>query len=421
MNANDYNGGFMTGYLLSKSLLTNADDTDDDSSSKKWTYPSDWLQMSDPAENQVKLLVAAPYGGTRYKKSFSLRCHKSIHIDWGDGSSSTVKPSTKLRTVTKTYKQGTGHIASRYSMSEEDSGDNGKIEKNEQWIITITFGADTEYISSITGRSYMFIYAIKAGHVRHICYDTSHNCGDFYTYYMKICNGDYLYLGGPRFSSLRKLELPKSMTKLGDYALAYCPSLFDVDLSNITELGSYALDHCYSIDASGKMPKLIKAGKYAFSNSKLTGLDFPALEEIGDYAFSNCYHLESITIPEKVITIPKYCFSSCHNLSQITLQNVTLIDEYAFTNCLTLSAIKDNKITNIMNYAFDNCHNLRSVYLPCCNSIGDRAFRGCSSLCDVTLQSGCEFNSDSTTLRTFYECKMLDHIKYSTESEESTT
>ena len=83
--------------------------------------------------------------------------------------------------------------------------------------------------------------------------------------------------------------------------------------------------------------------------------------------------------------------------------------------------IKDNKITNIMNYAFDYCHNLRSVYLPCCNSIGDRAFRGCSTLCDVTLQSGCEFNSDSTTLRTFYECKMLDHIKYSTESEESST
>ena len=74
-----------------------------------------------------------------------------------------------------------------------------------------------------------------------------------------------------------------------------------------------------------------------------------------------------------------------------------------------------------MNYAFDNCHNLRSVYLPCCNSIGDSAFRGCSSLCDVTLQSGCEFNSDSTTQRTFYECKMLDHIKYGTESEESST
>ena len=201
MNANDYNGGFMTGYLLSKSLLTNADDTDDDSSSKKWTYPSDWLQMSDPAENQVKLLVAAPYGGTRYKQGFSLRCHKSIHIDWGDGSSSTVRPSKYLRTVTKTYRQNTGHIASRYSMSEEDIGDNGKIEKNEQWIITITFGADTEYISSISYESYMFIYAIKAGHVRHICENTSNNCGDFYTYYMKICNGDYIYLGTHSFSS----------------------------------------------------------------------------------------------------------------------------------------------------------------------------------------------------------------------------
>ena len=387
MNANDYNGGFMTGYLLGKSLLANADDdTDDDSSSKKWTYPSDWLQMSDPAENQVKLLVAAPYGGTRYKKSFSLRCHKSIHIDWGDGSSSTVRPSKYLRTVTKTYRQNTGHIASRYSMSEEDSGDNGKIEKNEQWIITITFGADTEYISSITDRSYMFIYAIKAGHVRHICFNDSNNCGGYYTYYMKICNGDYLYLGGPRFSSLRKLELPKSMTKLGDYALANCNSLFDVDLSNITELGSDALNNCYSIDASGKMPKLIKAGKYAFSNSKLTGLDFPALEEIDEGTFYRCYHLKKVIIPEKIADIPKSCFGYCENLKQVI----------------------SNKVVAINDKSFYICHNLRSVYLPYCNSITDYAFYNCYSLYDVTLQSGCNMNY----VQAFYRWYLLNHIKF---------
>ena len=387
MNANDYNGGFMTGYLLGKSLLTNADDDmDDDSSSKKWTYPSDWLQMSDPAENQVKLLVAAPYGGTRYKQGFSLRCHKSIHIDWGDGSSSTVRPSTKLRTVTKTYRQNTGHIASRYSMSEEDSGDNGKIEKNEQWIITITFGADTEYISSITDRSYMFIYAIKAGHVRHICYNTSNNCGGFYTYYMKICNGDYIYLGGYSFSSLRKLELPKSMTKLGDYALAGCYSLFDVDLSNITELGSYALSSCRSLDPSGKMPKLIKAGKYVFSNSKLTGLDFPALEEIDEGTFDRCYHLKKAIIPEKVTAIPKYCFGYCENLKQVI----------------------SNKVVAINDRSFYICHNLRSVHLPYCNSIADYAFSSCYSLYDVILQSGCNMNY----VKGFYNCYLLNHIKF---------
>ena len=386
MNANDYNGGFMTGYLLGKSLLTNADDTDDDSSSKKWTYPSDWLQMSDPAENQVKLLVAAPYGGTRYKKSFSLRCHKSIHIDWGDGSSSTVSPSKKLRTVTKTYKQDTGHIASRYSMSEEDSGDNGKIEKNEQWIITITFGADTEYISSITDRSYMFIYAIKAGHVRHICYNTSNNCGGYYTYYMKICNGDYIYLGGYSFSSLRKLELPKSMTKLGDYALAGCYSLFDIDLSNITELGPYALNNCRSLDPSGKMPKLIKAGKYVFSNSKLTGLDFPALEEIDEGTFDRCYHLKKAIIPEKVTAIPKYCFGYCENLKQVI----------------------SNKVVAINDRSFNICYNLRSVHLPYCNSITDYAFYNCYSLYDVTLQSGCNMNY----VQAFYNCYLLNNIKF---------
>ena len=179
-------------------------------------------------------------------------------------------------------------------------------------------------------------------------------------------------------------------------------------MSNITELGSHALGNCYSLDPSGKMPKLIKAGKYVFSNSKLTGLDFPALEEIDEGTFDRCYHLKKAIIPEKVTAIPKNCFSSCHNLSQITLQNVTLIDEYAFTNCLTLSTIKGNKITNIMNYAFDQCHKLRSVYLPCCNSITDYAFYNCYSLYDVTLQSGCDMNYDQA----FYNCYLLNHIKF---------
>ena len=77
MNANDYNGGFMTGYLLGKSLLTNADDdTDDDSSSKKWTYPSDWLQMSDPAENQVKLLVSNSNENPDYDKIINFTVDK---------------------------------------------------------------------------------------------------------------------------------------------------------------------------------------------------------------------------------------------------------------------------------------------------------------------------------------------------------
>ena len=383
--------------------------------------------MSEPSINQIKLLIVTPYGGTYYKAGFSIVCTKSININWGDGSSSKISSIGNI-VETHTYKKDTGHIAKKpYNLSEEN-------EYCEQWIVTITFEADgnneTDYIKYLmtdsvdnTSKCYMNIYAIKIGHIGYLCNSNNEELycygSSLNLYYMKICNGNKFKINDA--SELRKLELPKIITKLGDYALANCYSLFDVDLSNITELGSYALNNCYSLDPSGKMPKLIKVGDHAFYLSGISNIIFPNLEEIGDHAFYDCYHLESITIPEKVTTIPKYCFSSCHNLSQITLQNVTLIDEYAFINCLTLSTIKDNKITNIMNYAFDNCDNLRSVYLPCCNSIGDSAFSGCSSLCDVTLQSGCEFNSDSTTLRTFYECKMLDHIKYSTESEESST
>ena len=417
--------GFIAGFLLNQNKSSNENNFEP--LPTKWTYPSDWLLLSAPSINQIKLLIVTPYGGTYYKAGFSIVCTKSIHINWGDGSSSKISSIGNI-VETHTYKKDTGHIAKKpYNLSEEN-------EYCEQWIVTITFEADsnneTDYIKYLmtdsvdnTSKCYMNIYAIKIGHIGYLCNSNNEELycygSSLNLYYMKICNGNKFKINDA--SELRKLELPKSMTKLGDYALANCYSLFDVDLSNITELGSYALHNCNSLDPSGKMPKLIKVGNYAFYLSGISNINFPNLEEIGDHAFFDCYHLESITIPEKVTAIPKHCFSSCYNLSQITLQNVTLIDEYSFTNCLTLSAIKDNKITNIMNWAFDNCHNLRSVYLPCCNSIGDSAFRGCSSLCDVTLQSGCEFNSDNTTLRTFYECNMLDRIKYGTESEESST
>ena len=382
--------GFIAGFLLNQNKSSNENNFEP--LPKKWTYPSDWLLLSEPSINQIKLLIVTPYGGTYYKAGFSIVCTKSIHINWGDGSSSKISSIGNI-VETHTYKKDTGHIAKKpYNLSEEN-------EYCEQWIVTITFEADgnneTDYIKYLmtdsvdnTSKCYMNIYAIKIGHIGYLCNSNNEELycygSSLNLYYMKICNGNKFKINDA--SELRKLELPKSMTKLGDYALANCYSLFDVDLSNITELGSCALDNCYSIDASGKMPKLIKAGKYAFSNSKLTGLDFPALEEIDEGTFYRCYHLKKVIIPEKIADIPKSCFGYCENLKQVI----------------------SNKVVAINDKSFYICHNLRSVYLPYCNSITDYAFYNCYSLYDVVLQSGCNMNY----VQAFYNCYLLNHIKF---------
>lgn len=393
---NEFEKGFIAGYLL------NQNKSDESTTDDKWEYPSNWLKLPEPAENQVILL--ADNRGNRhniyssvkisYIGRFNIVCTQSAHIDWGDGSSDDI--STKDGAVGHTYTAGSGHVA----------------DNSEQWIITVTFDANatdgTDYISSFCDSEIydMYFVAIKSSHVGYVLNPNqgSISLSKTYVEYFKVCKGDNFKLTGGKY--LKKLEFPRTVTKLPDRGLSGCISLIDVDLSNITEIGEYAFNSCYQLDPSGKMPKLTKAGKCAFYNSGITGTNFPCLSETGTYTFEYCYKLEDIVIPETLKTISELDFLNCLNLKTIKLSNVESIKSNAFQACYNIKKVESDKVTAIGNGAFSGCRNLTSVKLPSCNSLGSGAFDYCYVLSNCILQSGAEisdaFSDCSASLKITY-------------------
>ena len=126
-------------------------------------------------------------------------------------------------------------------------------------------------------------------------------------------------LGGFYFSSLERVELSKSLSKIEDYAFYCCKKLKYIEMSNnITEIGYRAFSECENLNI--QIPESV------------TKFDM--------YAFNGCKALESITIPKSVKKIEYGSFYGCTNLQQINLpEGLESIGMYAFNGTSSLSEI----------------------------------------------------------------------------------
>ena len=350
---------------------------------EKWEYPSNWLELPEPAENQIVVLFdnkGGIYNGyTSYVAGFSSCVYDSTSesiIDWGDG---TISPLSEADSG-HTYEAGSGHNTGT----------------SEQWIVTITFDNSleigTEHLvalylySSSTGTNVTNMQSLaakvgNAGYLSNLSYYGNLE-------YIKFCNGDFTDFRFQHAVYLCKVELPNTVTKLTDRFFENCTSLIDVDLSNITEIGQYVFEGCYLFDPSGKMPNLITVNSYGFVYSGIRGTDFPNLKSVGSRAFLNCYSLTNVTLPENISMISDYTFYNCVYLVSINLSNATSIGANAFYGCYNLKKIESDKITSIGNNAFYNCYDLQNVNVPSCNSLGKNVFNYCRNLRSCTLQTG---------------------------------
>lgn len=123
-------------------------------------------------------------------------------------------------------------------------------------------------------------------------------------WHLKACRGVGAHIKIPRgveivdcgidaLSSVRFVEIPASVTAVGDEAFANCKTLVEV--------------------------------KFA-PDSKL--------KRIGNGAFSGCSNLTTCPIPDKVKTIGRHAFDGCKSLRKIAIpDSVTSVGEYAFTGC----------------------------------------------------------------------------------------
>jgi len=238
----------------------------------------------------------------------------------------------------------------------------------------------------------------------------------------------------PELGTIRtlNLEIPDTVTKIGDYAFSNCRRLNGVYVSeNVKEIGNGVFKDCTYIKKVILPSRLKSIGDYAFSGcTSISYIDIPqGVTSIGEYAFlgcelleqfsvpkeitsiregafSCCDSLEYIALPEGVVEIESSAFSPCDNLSKVmlptTLQilgagafsecpslefieiygNVKVIEERAFSYCPALRYVRIHYgVTSIESFAFANCVNLEKIDIPASvKYIDEDAFDGCDKL-----------------------------------------
>ena len=111
------------------------------------------------------------------------------------------------------------------------------------------------------------------------------------------------------------MNIPSSVTEIGDWAFAGCSGLTSLNIpSSVTEIGKSAFQNC----------------------SGLTSLTIPSgVTSIGNQTFYGCSGLTSLTIPSGVTSIGKWAFYGCSGLTSIYVypENLPELGTDIFNGC----------------------------------------------------------------------------------------
>lgn len=191
--------------------------------------------------------------------------------------------------------------------------------------------------------------------------------------------------------SLTNIELPDSITTMGNELFYGCRNLTNIKLPNrITTIGSGMFSGCSNLTSIKLPTSVVSIGTRAFSGCiNLKNIEIPnSVVNIFSEAFVNCSKLENIELPNTVTTISGGLFSGCINLKNIEISsNTTNIGENAFNDCNSLTNIKiPNSVKDIGRFAFTNCSSLTNIEIPDgIKYIRNYIFNGCSSLTNIKI------------------------------------
>ena len=167
---------------------------------------------------------------------------------------------------------------------------------------------------------------------------------------------------------LQELTLPARLKTIGNNAFQNCPYLTGkLDLpSTITSIGDYAFEGTNYTSVS-RLPNSLKTiGAYAFYNLPIEqSLTIPdGVTSIGDYAFANTFIQGHVTIPDGIKTLGMGVFRNTQISTMFLPNSITSVSRELFQGCpnLDIVYIPDN-YTEVSDYAFDGCDALTTLRL----------------------------------------------------------
>ncbi len=193
--------------------------------------------------------------------------------------------------------------------------------------------------------------------------------------YTVVRIGNNAFSGKASSSPLKRIDLPQTITSIGESAFNWCELLTITIPQNCTEIEDKAFYSCGNLTYLS-IPSSVKIGYEAFDYCRnLTEINTPSLsnwcaiqlstpfprkfrllindneidssviipngvEEIGKYAFYNCESVYTMLLPETVRFIGIGAFNYCSNLSSINIpKSVIDIEGNIFSGCSLLDYI----------------------------------------------------------------------------------
>jgi hypothetical protein len=186
-------------------------------------------------------------------------------------------------------------------------------------------------------------------------------------------------------SSVKQVDLPETITGIGNSAFAYCTSLNTLNLPDgITTFGNSAFAYCTSLNTLNLPDGITTFGNSAFLSCRLLTIDkLPqSTTTIDTYAFYQCIIAFS-TMPN-VTSIGVATFYSCTFTSDASFEwskTISSIPKSTFASSTLKSITIPENVTNIESYAFNGCKKLTTIIFKggTAPTIGENAFYNTTS------------------------------------------
>lgn len=218
-----------------------------------------------------------------------------------------------------------------------------------------------------------------------------------------------------RWSDIKELQLPYTLTSIGAGAFANCTSLKKVIIpDNVQTIGAAAFANCPDIDTLVLGEGIENIAKDVFEGCESLSIVYYNSVNLNDFRYKDSVYirytsyvngggrrdtlhryirtspfypirstLTHLYIGESVQSIPSAAFMDCSDLECVIPITVEQIGDYAFSGCNSILELNANT-KKIGEYAFARCERLVDVNLPYAEgSIGEGAFMNCPRLRSV--------------------------------------
>lgn len=259
----------------------------------KWTYPADWIQMTQPEYNQVIAVITTKTSHTiQVYFDYEITAPESspATVDWGDG---VIETDTIWNNYIRshTYTPGTGKLVANGTEQYkviitipdnclDTHGCHLSTYTQNDIVLACAYGANTKMWSEGAPGNQVSLHQIQLP-----------------ANFVPFTGGKLPYLQSYR--ALKKIITPTKLTALPDFFCGDCFSLEELDLSEVQTIGNYALKYCIRL-LKGKvnLPKVKTIGDNGLNGCESTiELNTPLLESIGIQGLYANYTLWKLNAP----------------------------------------------------------------------------------------------------------------------------